>query len=151
WATTTTDPTLSANQTVIDFQEASTTQLFYETERQVYQGSVTSGALLKTVSTCYNGSASPCNSTAITLPLAQRTTILQWPGASGLQSKTTANYNSFGSVTETDEYAYGTGAPGSLVRQTLISYASLGNGIVGMPASVIVKDSSNHIVSQIAY
>ncbi len=149
WTSTVTDPSSSANQTVVNFQQESTSQNFYQTERQVYQGSSTSGTLLKTVYTCYNGSASPCNSTAITLPIAQRTVLLQWPG--GLQSKTNTSYNSYGSVTETDEYAYGTGAPGSIVRKTLTTYASLGNGIVGMPASITVEDGSNNVKSQGTY
>lgn len=151
WTTTITDPTSSANQTVINFQEATATQLFYETERQIYKGSFSSGTLLKTIFTCYNGSASPCNSAAISLPLSQRTSTLQWPGAGGLQSKTNALYNSFGLVTEYDEYAYGTPAPGSLVRKTLTTYASLGNGIVSMPASITVEDGSSIIKSQTTY
>jgi hypothetical protein len=87
WTTTITDPSSAANQTVIDFQQESTNNNFYETERQVYSGSSSSGTLLKTVFTCYNASTSPCNSTAITLPISQRAAILQWPGTNALQSK----------------------------------------------------------------
>ena len=128
WTTTITDP--QGNQTVMNFQG------IYPTETQAYQGS-TSGTLLKTTYTCYNGSASPCNATAISLPITQRSAILQWSGTGGLQSKTSTTYNSYGVPTETDEYAYGAGAPGSVVRKTLTSYASLGNGIVNSPASVM--------------
>jgi RHS repeat-associated protein len=139
--TTITDP--QSNQTVINFQG------LYRTEKQVYQGS-TSGTLLKTVFTCYNGAAPPCNSTAITWPITQKTTILEWPG--GLESETNTDYNAtYGMVTENDEYAYGSGAPGSLVRKTLTTYASLTNGIVNKPASIRVEDGSGNIKSQTTY
>jgi len=143
WSTTVTDP--QGNQTAMSFQG------IYQTERQNYQGSTSSGTLLKTSYTCYNGAASPCNSTAITLPISSRTHIVQWPGSSGLQSKTVTSYNTYGLVAEKDEYAYGVGAPGSVVRKTLTSYASLGNGIVNRPAQVTLEDGSGNIKSQTTY
>jgi RHS repeat-associated protein len=138
WTTTLTDP--QNNQTVLNFQG------IYETERQVYQGS---GALLKTTFTCYNGAAVPCNSTAITLPIASRAHYVQWPG--GLESETNTTYNTYGLVTEKDQYAYGAGAPGAIVRKTLTTYASLGNGIVSKPATVTVEDGSSNVHSQTTY
>ncbi|MFZ0412525.1 MAG: hypothetical protein WAL51_13475 [Candidatus Acidiferrales bacterium] len=140
WTTTVTDP--QSNQTVLDFQG------IYETERQVYQGS-TGGTLLKTTFTCYNGGTPNCNSTAITLPIASRSHYVQWPG--GLESETNSTYNSYGLVTEKDEYAYGSGSPGSVARKTLTTYASLSNGIVSMPASVTVEDGSGSVKSQTTY
>jgi RHS repeat-associated protein len=140
--TTVTDP--QGNQTVINFWG------IYPTETQVYQGSASSGTLLKTTYTCYNGATSPCNSTSITLPIRQKTAILQWPG--GLESETNTFYDpNFGMVTEVDEYAYGSGSPGALVRKTLTTYASLTNGIVSNPASVTVEDGSGNIKSQATY
>jgi hypothetical protein len=127
WTTSITDP--QSNVTTMNFQG------IYATEAQYYQGSST---LLKTTYSCYNGSATPCNSTAISLPIAQQTATVQWPGSSNLESKIVTSYNSYGLATEKDEYGYGTGAPGSLVRKTLTTYASLGNGIVGDPGSVTV-------------
>jgi RHS repeat-associated protein len=140
WTTTITDP--QGNQTVKSFQG------IYATESEVYSGSAT---LLKTVYACYNGAASPCNPTLITLPITQMAQIVEWPGTSGLQSKTITTYNSYGLVTEKDEYAYGAGAPGSVVRKTLTTYASLTNGIVNRPASVTVEDGSSNIKSQTTY
>src|SRR5207249_4235354 len=94
--TTITDPTTpTANQTVIYFQG------IYETQRQVYQGS-TSGTLLATTNTCYNGSASPCTGTAVSLPITTKTVILQLPGASNLQSKQVSSYSNYGVPTEID-------------------------------------------------
>ncbi len=54
-------------------------------------------------------------------------------------------------MTEVDEYAYGSGSPGALTRKTLTSYASLGNGIVGMPLVVKIEDGSSNIKSQTTF
>jgi RHS repeat-associated protein len=152
WTTTISDPSTPSNQSVLSFQAvtpvAGGPAYFYETEKQVYQGS-TSGTLLTTTYTCYNGAAVPCNSTAVTLPIASRTHYVKWPG--GLESETNTTYNAYGSVTEKDEYAYGSGAPGAIVRKTLTAYAGLGNGIVGMPATVTVEDGSSNVHSQTSY
>jgi RHS repeat-associated protein len=134
WTTTITDP--QSNQTTMNFQG------IYETERQVYY----QGAPLETIYTCYNGNTttSTCDSTTVAVPISQRTVFPQWPG--GQQSRNDTFYNTYGLVTEYDEYAYGSGAPGSMVRKTLTSYASLTNGIVDKPASVTVENGSGHIV-----
>jgi RHS repeat-associated protein len=146
YTTTITDPsTPTANQTVIQFQG------IYETQRQVYQGS-TSGTLLKTTNTCYNGSSSPCAGTAVVLPITQIAQVSIVPGTNNLQSKRVALYNTYGLVTELDEYDFGSGAPPSTpLRKTLTSYAALGNGIVSMPASVTVKDGSNNVKAQTTF
>ena len=93
WTTSITDP--QSNVTTMNFQG------IYATEAQYYQGSST---LLKTTYNCYNGAATPCNSTAISLPIAQQTATVQWPGSSNLESKTVTSYNSYGSASEKDEY-----------------------------------------------
>jgi RHS repeat-associated protein len=118
--TTITDPTTpTANQTVIQFQG------IYETQSQVYQGS-TSGTLLRTWTTCYNGNTSNCPTTAITLPITQRTVTDQY-GSNGLQCSHNYLYNTFGGLKEQDDYDYGSPGPGALLRKTLVTYASLGN------------------------
>ena len=133
-ATTITDP--QNNQTVMDFIG------IYPAEAQVYQGT-TSGTLLKTTITCYNGSTptgSPatCNSASLNLPIKEVTGYSKWPD--GLESEVDTKYDStgYGLVTERDEYGYGTNSPGSLVRKTIIQYASLSNSIVDDPSSVTV-------------
>jgi RHS repeat-associated protein len=138
WTTTITDP--QSNKTVLNFQGT------YQTERQVYQGAST---LLKTVTTCYNGNTSNCNSTAIALPITQRTVFRQWPG--GLESRSDSFYNSYGLVTEKDDYGYGSGGPGGLARKTLTTYATLSNGIFNKPATVTVQDASGNTKSQTTY
>jgi RHS repeat-associated protein len=154
WTTTISDPSSPSNQTIVNFQSvtpaAGPPVAFYETERQIYQGS-TAGTLLKTIFTCYNAATPNCNSTAVVQPIAQRAVYVLWAGTGGLESLTNTFYNTYGSVTENDEYAYGPGAPGAIVRKTLTAYASLGNGIVGMPATVTIKDGSNGTHAQTTY
>jgi len=103
--------------------------------------------LLQTVVTSYNGAAPP-----ITFPILRRTVTLQIPNSVGLQSKTDIFLNSLGLVTETDQYAYGSGAPGSLLRKTLITYnTSLTNHILDRPASVITQDGSANVIGETTY
>jgi RHS repeat-associated protein len=130
YTTTITDPTSSANQTVIHFQG------IYETQRQVYQGS-TSGTLLTTTNTCYNGAASPCTSTAISLPITQRNVTSQI-GISGSQSLQILKYNVYGLLTEEDDYDYASGTPTTVLKRTYIAYATLSNGIVDKPGTITI-------------
>ncbi len=134
--TTVTDP--QNNQTVIQFQG------LYETQRQVYQGS-TSGTLLKTINTCYNGNTTNCTTTAVTLPITRRTETIQ---LGSLQCKHDRFWNSFGMLTEADDYDYASGAPGPLLRQTLITYANLGSNLNAFTQTVTVKDGSGTIKSR---
>ena len=131
WTTTVTDP--QSNQTVYNFQG------IYETERQIKQGS----SVLEDVSTCYNGTSSSCNTTAITLPITQITATTTM---GSLQSKVNTNYNSYGLPTEVDEYAYGSGAPGGLVRKTLTTY-----GVYNYPSDIQIQDSGGTTKSHTTY
>lgn len=154
WQTTITDP--ANNQTVIDFQKDSNTNsptyIFYETNRQVYQGSVSPSNLMQTTYACFNGASSPCTTTAVSSPITQKSVTTILPGANNLQSKVTAFYNSNGLPTETDEYDFGSGAPPSTpLRKTLTTYASLGNNISNMPASVVVQDGSGNVKAKTTY
>jgi hypothetical protein len=145
--TTITDPqtTPAHNQTVLTFQG------LYEVQRKVYQGSSTSGTLLKTVDTCYNGSASPCLGTAIALPIAQVSAITTLPGTSTLKSQTTFLFYSNGLPYEVDEYDYAPGAVGSLIRKTATTYASPGNNIQNQPSLITVQNPSGGTVAQTAF
>jgi RHS repeat-associated protein len=138
--TTITDPL--NNQTVIQFQG------IYETQRQVYQGS-TSGTLLKTINTCYNGNTTNCTTTGVGLPITQRNVTDIWPGANNLQCQHVYKYNSTGSLTEQDDYDYG--APGALLKKTVITYASLGNNITALRQQVTVTNGAGTTISQTKY
>ncbi len=134
-----TDP--AGNQTNLSFQG------IYETERQIYQGSVSPNNLLLTVFTCYNGGTPPCTNSFSSI--TQKTVYKQWP--SGLESETNMLYNSLGLPTEEDDYDYGSGGPGALLRKVLTSYASLGNYIADQPSSVTVQNSGGTVIAQTTY
>lgn len=140
--TTVSDP--AANQTVLQFQG------IYETQRQTYQGSSTSGTLLTTTNTCYNASASPCTATAITLPMTSRNVITQL-GASGLFTQHTDNYNSFGLPLSTFDYDYKTALPFTTpLRSVTYTYASLGN-ITAFKQTTTVKNGAGVTIAQTTY
>jgi RHS repeat-associated protein len=132
--TTVTDP--EGNVTVIQFQG------IFETQRQIYQGSST---LLETTITCYNKNTTNCPTTAITLPITERTTFLQWP--SGAESKTNIFYNNYGLETEVDEYGYTAFG----YRTTIVTYAPLG-AIQNKPSTVsVVYDKLVHASTTYCY
>jgi RHS repeat-associated protein len=141
WQTIVTDPTTAANQTSIQFQG------LYETQHQIYQGS-TGGTLLQTVNTCYNAATSPCTGTAITLPITQVTTLATIPGSGNLIAQHTEKFDSFGNSTESDDYDFATAAPYPLLRQTLVSYATLGGNLNAFRQTIIAKDGSGNIKSR---
>jgi len=132
-----TDP--AGSDSLIQFQG------IYETQRQVYQGTSTAGTLLQTSSSCYNGSASPCTGTPVSRPILRQTQVVQVPDGTGKQSKRDSFYNSYGLSNEVDDYDYGASGAGtgSLIKKTVTTYASLGNGILA-PATVAVCSLSGN-------
>lgn len=156
WTTTSTSP--ATDKTVISFQSVTSngTVTYYETERDVYTGP---SSLLATILTCYNGSALPCNSTAVSLPILRRTVLTELPNSTGQQSKVDTYLNGYGLPTEVDEYDFGSGTVGALVRKVLTSYGSysggscvaLGNGIAGVPCQVTIQDSGGNTKAQTSY
>jgi RHS repeat-associated protein len=137
--TTVTDP--QGNQKVVQFQG------IYETQRDVYQGSIAPANLLRTWKTCYNGSAVPCTGTAVTPPITRRTIIDQY-GSNGLQCKHDYFYNSSGGPTEQDDYDYGSLAPGLLLRKTTTTYTASGNmqqvNVTNVGGTVVAKTTYNY-------
>jgi len=158
WQTKITTPPDPANQgsvgddTVIDFQRDSaspSTNNFYETQRATYQGSSSSGTLLRTNTICYNTNTTNCATTAVSSPITQRNVTTILPGSANLQSQHIYKYNSGGSLVEQDDYDYGTGG-GALLKKTAITYASLTN-ITAFRQQVTVTNGSGATVSQINY
>ena len=154
WKTTVTDP--PGNQTVINFAEDSTTTAtynFYETERQVYEGTQSSGTLLSTTIECYNGTTPPstCEIATVGSPITRTTVFRYLPDSSGLQAETDTIVDQFGLTDEVDDYDYAVGAVGPLIRKTITSYAALGNGIADRPSSVTIKDINNNIKASTSY
>ncbi len=148
--TTITDP--QGNNTVVQFQGLTgSNQSLFETERQVYQGSISSGNLLETINTCYNGSSAPCTGTALLADITQRTVTAILPGASNLESQHIYKYNSNGSLTEQDDYDWGSGVPGPLLKKTAITLAALGTYINALRQQVTVTNGSGTTISQTIY
>jgi RHS repeat-associated protein len=104
----------------------------YITSKKYYQGSSTTGTLIRTVQTDYWTTNSPA-----ILPIRETTT---W-NPQNLVSKVEMDYDSWnassfgtttflatgGNVVEKREYAYGTGSPGSVVRTTDNSFLHITN------------------------
>jgi YD repeat-containing protein len=149
-----TDPL--GNQTVLTFPDGGA----FETQRSVYQGSSTSGTLLQTVYTCLNGDTFPCwNGSGA--PITQRNVYTIWPN--GQESETNTNFDketgaacgynsgscSYGVKQEKDEYDYGSGSPGPLLRKTITAYASLSENIYNDPAnggvSTLIPDRPSQV------
>jgi RHS repeat-associated protein len=136
WTTTLTDP--QGNVTTYNFQQILGTPSAFETERQV--------AGLETVVTCYNNAPSPCssssNTTAIALPISQRT-VTTTLGSE--ESEVNTYYNSYGLVTTNDEYDFGNGSVGAFKRETMICYASLTNAyILDRPSYALVYSATGN-------
>ncbi len=151
WTTTITDP--QGNQTAINFSENISTDTYgtaqvtsyayYETQRQVNQLINGTQTLLATGTRCYNDNYVSCSTATVSSPITQTDIYSQLPNGSTRLSQVL--YNSYGLVTDDKEYNYGVtlgSAPSStyLVRETATSYASLGNGIVNKPSSLMVYD-----------
>jgi RHS repeat-associated protein len=145
----------------------------YEVQAKSYEGSHTSGTLLKTITTDYSWSFAPVAlGPCATNVVAIRTTTI-WPN--GLQTKVERDYDSgftwsspapggggpytgtFGNVVQQREYAYGTGAPGALVRKTETAYLALtdanyrNNNLIDLVSSVTVRDGAGAQVALTTY
>jgi RHS repeat-associated protein len=156
WQTLIMDPSTPSNQTQIDFQAGSAS--FYETQRLVYQGS-TSGTLLSTTITCYNGNSTNCTTTAISGGINERTIFKYFPNSSGQESETDIVYNSSGLVAGIYDYDYGAGHVGSLLRWVSILYGTANSsggcsnlsGIVDHPCEVEVLTAPGSVTSNTYY
>jgi RHS repeat-associated protein len=156
WVTTVSDP--QANQTLINFAEDSTTTKastiatynMYETQRQTKQLISGTQTLLLTTQKCYNANYSSCATATVGSPISTVDSYSQPASGSTRASHIVYNgsYNGSGLVSDDQEYGYGVtmgAAPSAtyLIRDTATAYASLGNGIVGKPSSIIVSDWSS--------
>jgi RHS repeat-associated protein len=129
--TTVTDPYV--NDTVHTFNNQGDTGFYsrgYDVTDQYYQGSSSSGTLLKTVQTDYQASTQGPH-----LPIHVTTT---WNQQGALISRAETDYYnlpnpptyagpplSWGNITETREYGFGTGTFGALARKTDYQYAHI--------------------------
>lgn len=110
WITSETKPKMpydsAANQTVYTFNSNG-----QETSAQIYQGSSSGGALLRTINTTWASNGSP----------QTRTTTLE----NGQDSQVATTYDNYGNLDQMQEYDYGSdGRLGPLLRTTTYSYLS---------------------------
>lgn len=56
------------------------------------------------------------------------------------------SYDSNGNITDLMEYDFGPGAHGGLLKETVMSYAGLTNGILDHPSDLQVKDSNGNVL-----
>jgi len=130
-----------------------------ETAVSYYQGSSTSGKLLKTVTRNWIGTGfigdAQIGSTAYLgyLRVSSETTTLDNNQQSQIQTDfgdTSLTMN----PTEKREYAFGSGAPGALIRRTDYSYLHTNNqtylnlGILDRVTSVVTYDGSGNLIAQ---
>jgi RHS repeat-associated protein len=126
------------------------------TESQVYQG----GTVLKsTTINCFNNDPDPnhciTNTPGVSL-ISQLTSYTQYPDSTGLASKADIFYDQYGNVTESDAYAFGAGAPGALLKQTLTTFGTwngsscvaIGSYINNRPCDQLEKMGTN-VVAEI--
>lgn len=109
WVTTVTAPQMpydtATNQSVYTFNSSG-----QETTRQLYQGSSSSGTLLRTMNTTWASNGSP----------ATKTTILE----DNHETEVETTFDSNGNLQVLKEHDYGSGAPGAVLRTTSYTYLS---------------------------
>jgi RHS repeat-associated protein len=141
--------------TIVDPQNNTTVMSFryiYETDRSVYQGAATPANLLQSTKTCYTYAGSPAG---CSIPVSNgnfyaRYVTTTLPG--GLQSAQSVRYNSYGGITEIDDYDYGSGGTyGALLRKKLIAYAPLGNNIHVFRQTETLQDGNNNTLATTTY
>jgi RHS repeat-associated protein len=159
-----TDP--EGNQTVHTFTALASCS-FYETQTKYYQGTAATGHLLKTVQTAYayknnpNGvnSIDDSNTVVSVVPTTITTTLdngLVNQVVSVWDHQTGSGYT-YGELLEKQEYDYGNGAPGPLLRKTDYTYLALNNSsylalnMLDRISSITVYNGSGTMVSQTTY
>lgn len=136
-----------------------------ETQVTYYQGPYTAGNILKQVAKYYTGEP---NWLYQDQQLTNVREIQEVTTINGVVTQNETDYETFTSAsnsqvatrlnpTEVREYAYGSGAPGALVRRTDYTYLHNVNptyaalNIVDRPASVIIYDGFGNVASQTTY
>jgi RHS repeat-associated protein len=176
-----TDPLL--NDTVYAMQQigAAPHCVYYPMTVKWYQGSSTSGTLLKTETTNYSfldatQTGAYLNYIAPVINVVPTSTTTSW--INGPTSLVSRSYDSgftildpastssntyhaiYGKVLTQSEYGYGavnSGQPGSLIRKTVTDYKAfddigyLNNNLLSMPSSVSIYDGANILKAQTTY
>jgi RHS repeat-associated protein len=127
---------------------------WFEAQKQVFQDS-TSGAVLLTAQTCYNGNTVNCATAGSpSLPITQNDIYIT-PGGMTQSSRATTLMDASGNVTQMNAYDFG----GTLIRQTVTPVGSwngssciaIANGIKDRTCYRNVYDSANNIKQSQAF
>lgn len=133
------------NQTVMTFSGYNTG---LEMQRQVYTGSAT-GTPIETIVTCYNGMTTVSSCPTAVLNSSAPSEITKYTSLNGgPYAETDTLINSYGLVTEKDEYDFGFTTP---TRKTSISYANIGGGVQDRPSVVKTTDGAGNFISETDY
>jgi len=156
WKTIISDPTPTRYITVYNFEQDANSTNFYETQRRVWNNGTGTGTPISTVITCYNGVsiATPANcwNQQTTAQITRVTRFTALPDLTGRVSERDTTYEGNGLVTESDDYDYGAGAAGSIIRKTTVGYYSGWPGIANLPWRVTVSNGgSAFVTTQYAY
>jgi len=149
------------NYTVYTFSYQASVHAAYQTEKQVYQGSISAQNLINTEITCYNGNFTSCSSAPNGYTSINQTDVYSYPGTSATPSLVETKYDPYGNVAEVKKYGYGVAVPpsGPPVFDTTISQAGV-NGVscgtvapyqFDRPCSVTTVNSAGNTVSQVNY
>ncbi len=146
-----------SNHSAYDFVQASnqvtstgtssttTTAVYYETNRSMYQGAETGTPLLSR-QTCYNGEAQPCTTESFTIPISQ---IDTYETLNGIEEHgSTAKYNASGMQTDQYNYDFGSSSRGALLRHEVWTY---GGGLPSLVTEDQVYDGSGNLAGQTTY
>ncbi len=126
------------NVTNFDFVMASSPESFYETTRTVNQTSPSS--VLLTRQTCYGGTAPPCTTTAVGLPIAQ---IDTYEALNSEEHGSTLTYNTYGLQTSETDYDFGAATRGAVLRKETWTYPT--SGIPSLLSVDTVTDGTSQI------
>ena len=165
-----TDPL--GNQSVHSFSAlpiGDTTCTPYETQTQFYQKIAGAQVLQKTLTTTYNAVLST-NNTGLAINVVPLTIQTSLPnGSNNAVSEVAKKYDSgtqitgqsisalYGKILEDDEYDYGSGKPGALLRQTLTSYLALSsstylaNNLLNLRSSQQILNGSGQQAAYTSY
>ena len=138
----------------------------YETTTKNYSGSSTgNGTLLKEIDTTYSYGGAACDNLPCPEGNVVPTIIKTTDYTSGLVTETTKSYDPgygtnlpiFGNVTSENDYDWGSGAPGALLKQTVTTYEFQNNSnyltgnLPDLKASVVVSNGAGYKCAETDY
>jgi RHS repeat-associated protein len=152
------------NQTIHTFSDlgvGGANPALYETSAEYYQNISGTQTPLKTVTTAFSSSLGSFAGSTIAFNVVPTSVTTTWPN--NQVSKVTKSYDSgvggylLGQVIQEQDYDYGTGSPGSLLRTTINSYLApgnssyLANNLLDLRSSVQINNGAGTKVAYTTY